>query len=221
MTAPAPTLPTDTGQLGPGTLTIGTAGTLLDISCYVNNAGIEVSKSTGDQTTKLCGVSRPGVTTYTYTLSGNVDVDLANASGLLALSWDNPGSSQEFEFVPNTELGTTFSGNLIIDPLNVQADEYGGDITSDFSWVIVGKPDRTAGGAGSVAITGVTAGSPGSFQPGNADVPANLAALKADSVVGDAGTNKPSAAWTSGQSVNLDTGSAHWDGTAWLTGAAA
>jgi len=95
MTPPVPTLPTDTGQLGPGSLTIG-ATTALDISCYVNNAGIEVSKTTGDQTTKLCGVSRPGVTTYTYTLSGNVDVDLANASGLLALSWDSAGSVQAF-----------------------------------------------------------------------------------------------------------------------------
>jgi hypothetical protein len=219
MTPPTPTLPTDTGQLGPGSLTIGTSPEL-DISCYVNNAGIEVAKTTGDQTTKLCGVSRPGVTTYEYTLTGNVDVDLANASGLLALSWDSPGSSQVFEFIPNTELGTVFSGTLVIDPLNVKAEDYGADITSDFSWVIVGKPTRVVDG-GTVAISGVTAGSPGSFQPGNATVPANLAALKADPVVGDAGSNKPSAAWTTGQSVVLGTGSAHWDGTAWLTGVAA
>jgi hypothetical protein len=218
MTAPAPVLPTDTGQLGPGSLTIGTAGTSLDISCYVNNAGIEISKDTTDQTTKLCGASRPGVTTYTYTLSGNVDVDLANASGLLALSWDSPGSVQDFEFIPNTALGTSFTGQLTIDPLNVQADEYGADITSDFSWVIVGKPTRTVGGGAAVALTGVTAGSPGSFQPSNATVPANLTALKADPVVGDSGSNKPVAAWTTGQSVNLGTGSAHWSGTAWVAG---
>lgn len=220
MSAPAPTLPTDTGQLGPGSLKIGPTVTALDISCYVNNAGIEVSKTTGDQTTKLCGVSRPGVTTYEYTLTGNVDVDLANAAGLLALSWDSPGTSQSFEFIPNTALGTVFSGTLVIDPLNVKADDYGGDLTSDFSWVIVGKPSRVVNG-GAVAISGVTAGTPGSFQPGNATIPANLAALKADPVVGDAGTNKPSAAWTTGQSVNLASGSAHWDGTAWVTGVAA
>jgi hypothetical protein len=218
MTAPAPTLPTDTGQLGPGTLTIGATATVLDISCYVNNAGIEVSKESGSQTTKLCGVTRPGVTTYTYTLTGNVDVDLANASGLLALSWDNPGSTQEFEFTPNDALGVTFSGDLVIDPLNVKADEYGGDLTSDFSWVIVGKPDRAIAPA-TVAITGVTAGTPGSFQPANATIPADLAALKADPVVGDTGSNKPVAAWTTGQSVNLGTGSAHWSGTAWVAGA--
>ena len=221
MTAPAPTLPTDTGQLGPGTLTIGTEGaTQLDISCYINNVGIEVSKDTGDQTTKLCGATRPGVTTYTYTLTGNVDVDLANESGLLALSWDSAGSTQAFEFIPNTALGVSFSGNLVIDPLNVQADEYGGDLTSDFTWDIIGKPSRVVGGGAAVAVTGVTAGSPGSFQPSGADIPADLTALKADPVVGDAGSNKPSAAWTTGQSVALDTGSAHWDGVAWVTGVA-
>ena len=216
----APTLPTDTGQLGPGSLTVGSTGSEIDISCYINNVGIEVSKDTTDQTTKLCGASRPGVTTYTYTLSGNVDVDLANASGLMALSWDNPGSTQGFVFVPNEDLGVEFTGSLTIDPLNVQADEYGADLTSDFSWVIVGKPTVDRGTGGTVAITGVTAGSPGSFQPGNATLPANLAALKADPVVGDSGTNKPSTAWTTGQSVNLQTGSAHWDGVAWVTGLA-
>jgi hypothetical protein len=218
MTAPAPTLPTDTGQLGPGTLKVGPVGSEIDVSCYINNAGIEVSKNTTDQTYKLCGVARPGVTTYTYTLSGNVDVDLANDAGLMALSWDDAGSSQSFEFTPNDDLGVTFTGTLTIDPLNVQGSEYGADITSDFAWVCVGKPtvDRGGSGGGTVAITGVTAGSPGSFQPGNATIPANLAALKADPVVGDA--VHTGAAWTTGQSVNLGTGAAHWDGTAWVTG---
>lgn len=136
----APTLPTDTGQLGPGSLSIGAVASSIDVSCYINNVGIEVSKDTTDQTVKLCGTARPGVTTYTYTLTGNVDVDLANASGLMALSWDSPGTSQAFEFTPNTELDVVFTGNLVIDPLNVQADEYGADLTSDFSWTIVGKP---------------------------------------------------------------------------------
>jgi len=213
----APTLPTDTGQLGPGSLTVGTTGSEIDVSCYINNVGIEVTKDTTDQTVKLCGAARPGVTTYTYTLSGNVDVDLANASGLMALSWDNPGSSQDFVFVPNSDLGVSFTGTLVIDPLNVQADEYGADITSDFSWVIVGKPTVDRGGA--LTISGVTAGTPGSFQPSGVTPPATLTALKADPVVGDAGTNKPSTAWTTGQYVLTgDNNHQHWDSTAWVTG---
>ena len=73
--------------------------------------------------------------------------------------------------------------------------------------------------AAGVAVTGVTAGSPGTFQPGNATLPASLAALKADTVVGDAGSNKPSANWTTGQHVILgDASHAHWNGTAWAVG---
>jgi hypothetical protein len=72
-----------------------------------------------------------------------------------------------------------------------------------------------------VAITGVTAGIQGTLAPANATVPANLAALKADPVIGDSGTSKPGAAWTTGQYIDLaDASKAHWSGTAWVVGAA-
>lgn len=69
------------------------------------------------------------------------------------------------------------------------------------------------------AITGVAAGTPGSFSPAEALPPADLAALKIHPVVGESGTAKPGAAWTTGQFVNLGTGTAHWDGSAWVAGA--
>jgi hypothetical protein len=74
-----------------------------------------------------------------------------------------------------------------------------------------------------VAITGVVAGTPGSFQPPGAAPPADLAALKADPVVGDAGSAKPAATpWTTGQYVDLgDASKASWGGTAWAAGPAA
>jgi hypothetical protein len=79
---------------------------------------------------------------------------------------------------------------------------------------------RQGGTQPTVPATGVTAGSPGALVPANATVPANLAALKADPVIGDSGTNKPGAAWTTGQFINLGTGTAHWDGDSWETGSA-
>jgi hypothetical protein len=70
-----------------------------------------------------------------------------------------------------------------------------------------------------VPVASVTAGTPGAFAPGDATIPANLTALRADPVVGDAGTNKPGAAWTEGQYVVLaNAGHAYWDGTGWQTG---
>jgi len=89
----------------------------------------------------------------------------------------------------------------------------------------INPPDATDGCVELVAlppikITGVTAGAPGSFLPKNATLPATLVALKADTVVGDAGTHKPTTAWTTGQNVKLVTGTAFWNGTTWTTGMA-
>lgn len=139
-TPPPPTLPTDTGQLGPGELTIGATGSSIDISCYLNNAAVEWTNDTSDSTTKLCGVERPGVTKFSAQLTGNVDVDAGNDSGLFALSWNSKGTVQDFTFTPNSTLGTTVTGKLTILPLRLGADNYGDDLTSDFTWDIVGDP---------------------------------------------------------------------------------
>lgn len=144
-------------KLGPGTLTIGATGTQIDISCLLNNAVIAADKDQGDDTTKLCGSVRPGSVTYTYTLSGNVDTDIADATGLFALSQSAPGSQQPFEFTPSTAAGTTASGTLIIDPLDFGADEMGADLASDFEWALVGQPTYEYGTPPAVQDAGAAA----------------------------------------------------------------
>lgn len=137
--------------LGPGTLKIGATGTEIDVSCLVNNAVIAAEKEQGDSVTKLCGTVVPGATTYSYVLSGNMDTDIAEATGFFALSVNNPGSQQGFEYVPNTEAGTTASGTLILDPLDFGGDETTQTMTSDFEFTIVGEPAYTFGGAAVMA----------------------------------------------------------------------
>ena len=131
---------TSNQPLGPGTLTIGETGTPIDASCLVNNAKITVSKDQADSTTKLCGDVAAGSTTYTFSLTGNVDQDLATATGLHALSWNSAGTTQPFTFTPNTDVGATATGDLTIDPLEFGGDEMGADMTSDFEWLCTGKP---------------------------------------------------------------------------------
>lgn len=132
-------------KLGPGTLTIGATGSEITVDCLINNARITASKNTTPATTKLCGTVRPGNTTYEYELGGNLDIDdTEGVAGLFALSQSAPGSEQDFEFVPNTEGGTTATGTLVIDPLDFGSTEgYGADLTSDFAWTLVGKPVYT------------------------------------------------------------------------------
>lgn len=69
---------------------------------------------------------------------------------------------------------------------------------------------------GSVVVTGVTAGTPGTFTPAEATIPANLTALQSLGALGQ------TTAWTTGQYVNLgDASKAYWNGTAWASGTAA
>jgi hypothetical protein len=76
-----------TGTLGPGELTIGETGTLIDISCLVNNVSIVPDISEGDSKTMLCGTSKRSADTITWAIEGNVDVDAGLASGFFALTW--------------------------------------------------------------------------------------------------------------------------------------
>jgi hypothetical protein len=135
----------DTYKLGPGELTIGATGTPIDVSCLINNATVSMTKDEGDSTTKLCGDVVPGAVTYTYTLGGNVDLDLTDPAGLFALSQDHAGEVQDFTFMPSTEAGTEASGQLTIDPLDFGGDETGVVMASDFEFSIVGKPTYVYG----------------------------------------------------------------------------
>lgn len=143
MTTPA----NEAFDLGPGVLKIGATGTEIDVSCQVNNAAIAADKDQGDSTTKLCGTVRPGSVTYSYHMTGNIDTDVANESGLFALSHAEKGQEQSFIFTPSTEAGTTATGTLVIDPLDFGGDEMGEPMASDFDFSIVGDPVFTYGGA--------------------------------------------------------------------------
>lgn len=135
-----------TRKLGPGDLTMGATGSEIDISCLVNNCTIAATKDQGDSVTKLCGTVKPGATSYTYAISGNIDTDVALASGFFALTQSAPGSEQTFSFIPNNEIiapatgVTSATGTCIIDPLDFGGDTMGETMTSDFEFAIVGVP---------------------------------------------------------------------------------
>jgi hypothetical protein len=126
--------------LGPGTLKIGPVAEQIDISCQINNARIAMTKDQDDSTTKLCGTVTPGKVTYTYALGGNMDTDTDDPAGIFAYSQAHAGQIVEFQFVPNTAATTGATGQLMIDPLDFGADEFGAPLDSDFEWELVGQP---------------------------------------------------------------------------------
>lgn len=137
--------------LGPGVLKVGATGAEIDISCLVNNATISANKTQDDSTTKLCGTVVPGATTYDYVIGGNVDLDIAEATGFFALSQDEAGSQQAFTYTPNNDAGTTAAGTLIIDPLDFGGDETTQTMAADFEFALVGQPVYTYGGVTAAA----------------------------------------------------------------------
>lgn len=164
----------ETFNLGPGELTIGATGTPIDVSCLVNNAVITSDKDEGDSTTKLCGTVKPGAVTYTYSLSGNVDTDVADPAGLFALSQTAPGTQQDFTFTPSTEAGTVATGKLVIDPLDFGGDTTGETMTSDFEFTVVGAPVYAFGPEGLDAVAfpetePLTVGDAGHLESAHAD----------------------------------------------------
>jgi len=210
-----------------GSLTIG--GEVF--SCQPTNVNIapDHSGTTEDPVEVLCGdtISDTGSQTLTATLNITAIQDFTNADGFVGYAWAQDGTEQDFTWEPTEDPTDAWSGKT-----TVQAVTMGGDVatrlTSEAAWPITelimptklgGK--TVIGSTGTVAVTGVTAGTPGSFQPSGATLPADLPALKADPVVGDAGSSKPTTAWTTAQYVAVGDGShAYWDGTAWLVGEA-
>jgi hypothetical protein len=136
-------MPAKKTPLGPGTLTLGEVGTPLDISCQIINAVVEWDKDKDDDVIVLCGETVAGATTYTAQITGELFQDVDDPAGILATSWANKGMETPFEFVPNTAAGTECSGVLVLDPIDFGGDEGKANMTSDFTWSIVGEPTLT------------------------------------------------------------------------------
>lgn len=129
-------------KFGPGTLTFGEEAASIDASCQVNECTLEPDKETGDSKTMLCGTVKPGVTTYTWTLNGNLDVDSDDPEGLFAYLDAHAGEQVPFNYTPSNG-GTEAAGVIVADPLAFGGDEYGADMSSDFEFDVVGKPTYT------------------------------------------------------------------------------
>jgi hypothetical protein len=133
-----------TGNLGPGTLTIGMTGTPIDVSCLINDARIDPNITAGDVKTMLCGTAKSAPDTIEWALSGNVDVDAGQAAGFFALCNDHWGETVDFSFTPSTAVGTTAAGQLKLHPLSFGADAQGDYLNSDFEFALINFDPSTA-----------------------------------------------------------------------------
>ena len=139
-------MPVKSYKLGPGKLTLG-VGTPLEVNAQLTSAKVVPTENveTTDAVPVLSGesIAAEDKVTYSFTLQGTFFQDIS-ATGVVAWSWTNRGTSQAFSFIPNTVEGREVEGFLRPVPLQIGGDEIGGRPTADFTWQIIGTPDFTA-----------------------------------------------------------------------------
>jgi hypothetical protein len=205
-----------------------TAGTWVDFSCQPTAVKITPGAEAGNAETieVLCGDTATDAAGATRTASMELTAiqDWENADGLVAYSFLHDGESRKFQFTPTSDTADMWEGTVLVRAIAV-----GGTVAErlaeSVTWEIqslklpsrFGATDQWFIGSGAVQPTGATAGTPGAFTPAGAAVPADLNALKA---IVPPVVASPATAWTTGQSVTLGTGEAHWSGTDWVAGAA-
>lgn len=200
-------------RLKTGTFTLGAEAEEVSFACQATNIRVTPSyDDDGDPVETLCGDELGAGKKESWVLAGTSIQDFDDPEGFLAYCYLHAMTDKPFTWAPNAN-GLTWAGTVTVIAL-----EEGGDVntrlTTDFEFDTVGRPTRTY--SGTVAATGATAGTPGTWTPAGSAPPADLAALQGGSV-----TATPAAAWTTGQSVVLgDASDAHWTGSAWAAGVA-
>lgn len=125
--------------MGPGALTIGSAGSLANFAGQCSACRLVPSVDTDDPIAVLDGGEVPGDRSESWTLTGTLLQDLGATESTTEWLFEHRGEQHPFSFTPSTAAGKTISGTLV-----VEAIEIGGDVktkpTSDFEFQLVGAP---------------------------------------------------------------------------------
>lgn len=126
-------------KLGPGRLTIGSAGSVQEFAAQLRSCKLEPSVDTEDPIPVLSGEELAGEDTITYNLTGSV-LDDYTMTSIAVWSKTHAGEELPYEFVPNTDAGLMAKGTVKIRPIGI-----GGDVKTrnenDFEFAGVGDWD--------------------------------------------------------------------------------
>ena len=119
-------------KLGPGTLSLGAAGSTKEFGAQLTKAALTPSSDDGETLYVLSGDELQDDGEETWTLDGSLLQSFA-ATSLLKWCFDNSGETVPFTFRPATAEALTCTGKVLVRELAV-----GGDVkkrnTSDFSF---------------------------------------------------------------------------------------
>jgi hypothetical protein len=143
-------MPLTDSRLGPGTLKFDPTGTPTpgpDVSAQAGAVRLTPSVDTTDGTPTLETPEPAPLSTITWALNLDAIQDFDDPAGLVNYLMDNALAEVPFEWVPNTEVGTTptsFNGTVQILPIEIGGD-VGVQVVTSVELPLVGAPTRTDG----------------------------------------------------------------------------
>ena len=220
-------------RLKSGSLTLTVGQDTIAVGCQAKNVSIDADQDGGDDRIEvLCGDVSGGSATAKDTLHIENIQDFTDPAGVQAFLWRNRGRTAEFSWAPD-KTTQPWTGKVTI-----VAPTVGGDVNKQLDYSLdlpILEHTRPFDGFGTgaidpnpiVVITGITApqgpAKEWKLTPLAATLPADLAAVKGHTIIGDSGTAKPSRDFTTGEFLTLGDGTkAHYATTGgWAAGAAA
>jgi len=135
----------NTTKIGPGVLSLGAVAFPAQCKQAVLQVTEEVEST--DKVDVLSGETLAAVETATYKYALAVtflqDLGQAAASGIVAYSWANAGTTKAFVYTPSNAAAAgskTWTGNLRVVPLNVGGEVKAQAAESDVVFQIIGTP---------------------------------------------------------------------------------
>jgi hypothetical protein len=132
-------MPPSAQEMGPGTFSVGSVGSVMNMTAQLTKCRVAWKANAADSVKTLSGDSVGGGTTYTAQVTGTAFQDTLAADGMVDWTWANKGEEHPFTFIPR-DGSRGVSGVVRVDPLDVGGD-VGAKNTSDFTWDCVGEPE--------------------------------------------------------------------------------
>lgn len=188
-----------------------------EFACAVTQAGLTSSGGDPVELTTLCpegSFSEATERVWSLTITGVQDVESMDSLMIFLLEHD--GEQAEFTFYPKVDKtgvpqGRGFKGTVTIGPPDTIGNvEAGNWATFTVTLGLIGKYVMVDGNGNPInpVATGATAGSPGSWLPGGADAPLDMASAPLLAGQPAWGSDQYALTQTPGEEIR-------WGGTAW------
>lgn len=123
--------------LGPGRLTIDPGETgAKPFSEQVTECKLIPKAKTGDPIKVLSGSQVAGQRTETITIKGKLLPDFGETDSIQEWLWTNRGKTMAFEFTPRNDKAKGFTGDIIVEAVDVGGKVGDGDEV-DFEWTVM------------------------------------------------------------------------------------